>query len=474
MWDLRDTFFYVNLAADSGRTAAYFLGAPYAHDDFRIQFNDCGFERQAFYVTEWFDDASDRASATRRRRSGGGRVRDRRGALCRWNDQRHVSSDQTGAALAEACVTVVDENGRSVGGALTGPDGSYSVHGLAQGAWFVGFEDCLFDEHGPEWFDDVPVRSACLFCSVDGGDPVGDGADPVQVELATEISGVDALLSRQGIEGTVTDSATGQPIEGCSIVVWGEEIDGGQSGRGTSTGPDGSYDFESIPVTGVHVEVFCPGGYLHEWYLDRADEGSADRISIQPRTVIGGIDLAVDRGGEINGTVTESTGGSAAADICVQAWQTGIDDPQGSEGFAITDDAGRYTIDSLPTGDYAVSFSDCGDRAQPLAQEFFDDAADYFTATPVNVRAGGSAVTVDGVLEVAGAIAGQIIDPSGEPASFSCVEVFTPAGWSVGWQQVGLDGRFSVGSLHQGDYHVFFDADPVAACGLLENDGSRL
>ena len=280
---------------------------------------------------------------------------------------------------------------------------------------------------------------------------------------------MDAILSRQGIAGTVTDSSTGQPIENCDVIVWGEEVDGSQTGRGTQTGADGSYDFESLPVTDVHLEVFCGPGYLHEWYLIGRTKLQRIGSRSRPRTVIGGIDLAVDRGGEINGTVTLATDGSPAGDVCVQAWVTGVADPQGSQGFAITDDAGRYTIDSLPTGDYAVSFFDCGDRAVPLAQEFFDAAADYFTATPVHVQVGGSALTVDATLEVAGAIAGQIVDPSGEPVVFSCVEVFTPAGWSVGFEQVGLDGRFSVGFLHQGDYQVFFDADPDAACGLLEN-----
>jgi carboxypeptidase family protein len=206
-----------------------------------------------------------------------------------------VSSDVTGTGLAEVCVEVVNESGGSFGGDLTGPDGSYFVAGLPEGARYVGFEDCLFDAHGPEWFDDVPIRTPFLSQAIGHGDPVGDGADPVQVELATEISGIDAVLSPQGIAGTVTDSVTGQPIEGCEVEVWGEEVDGVRSGRGTFTGPDGTYDFESLPVADVQVVVFCGPGYLREWYLDRQDAASADTISIQPRSVIAGIDLAVDR-----------------------------------------------------------------------------------------------------------------------------------------------------------------------------------
>ena len=450
LWDPRDAFRPVNVTT-TGSDGTYFVGAPYPHDDFRILFTDCR-DGERVYVSEWFDGASEFATSTPVAVNHAEVVSSVDAGLAVGGTiSGTVSSDVTDGALAEACVVVLDENGESIGGDLTAPDGSYSVGGLADGERFVGFEDCLFRGHGPEWWNDVPVRSELLDFAVYGGDPIGDGAEPVHVRAATETSGVDAVLSPQGIDGTVTDSATGQPIEGCGVTVWGEEVDGTQTGLGTDTAADGGYSFESLPVTDVHVEVFCPGGYLHEWYVDQPDEASADRIAIQPKTVTQRIDIEVDAGGSISGVVTDEATGRPI-DACVEVRNLGEADRFGSSplGFTCTDSDGTYLLSGLPEGDLAVSFF-----AEGYGTEWFDDQPDSASATPVSVTTGNESTGVDAALEVGGSIRGTLLNAAtSEVAPFEYVQVFTMAGDRIGFDQAGSDGIWEIGNLRTGSYKV--------------------
>jgi hypothetical protein len=463
-------------AAITTTDGTYFVGTPWP-EDWVVQYRDC--RDAAVYVEEYYDDQPTSHTATPIT-VGSGEVASGidAGLSVGGTIEGIVTVEEEGAPLDFVCVGVSNAQGDTVAGALTAGDGSFSIGGLRDDIYFVGFDDCFYDRYAPEWWNDRPNRGPHLFSS---GDPIDDGADPVHVELATVTPGTDAGLSPQGIAGTITDAATGEPAD-CVVEVWSEFIDGYATGRHTFTGPDGTYVFGSLPATTVYVgAVFCPG-YLEKWYDGASEVSGATRIDVQPKTVVHGIDIQVDRGGSISGTVTaEATG--EPIDACIEVRMLGEADRYGFAplGGVCTESDGSYLVDALPPGDVAVSF-----YAEGYGVEWYDDQPDSAHATPVSVVSGVETSGVNAALEVGGSIRGTLFSAAtGEPVPWEWVQVFTMAGDRIGWDQAGADGIWEIGNLQTGSYGVevqvefddtlasgFFDgeidlasADPVAVVG---------
>jgi uncharacterized repeat protein (TIGR01451 family) len=220
-------------------------------------------------------------------------------------------------------------------------------------------------------------------------------ADLVTVTAPNDTPGIDAALVLGGsISGTVTDQATGEPLERICVrsVNHLNETDGH-----VTTDADGAYTLRGL-AAGTHRVRFADecggsGDYLMEWYDDRPTLSDADPVTVVGAADTSGIDAGLTRGGSISGTVTDEVTDEPLAGICVT-----VSDNVGFSAFAETDASGDYTVRGLPTGRLGVAFFDFCSGTQDYVTEFFDDKPSFAKADRISVTAPEAVTGIDAAL----------------------------------------------------------------------------
>jgi hypothetical protein len=202
-------------------------------------------------------------------------------------------TDAGGDPIPDICVTVTPLDGSIVEAQQVSTDalGEYRVIGLSTRSYTVSFEDCDY-VYVSEWYDGAPFPD---------GDPT-----PVPVVAGVVTDGIDAHLARYGtISGTVTNEA-GDPLQDMCIIA---SADDGAFAFSAATDADGHYLVGALgdpaspdPVDYV-VEFFdCSGVYGDEFYDNRFDFDSADRISVTFGQDTPGIDAVLQSVAPVNTT----------------------------------------------------------------------------------------------------------------------------------------------------------------------------
>jgi protocatechuate 3,4-dioxygenase beta subunit len=250
-----------------------------------------------------------------------------------------VTDAGTGEPISGALVSlrppVFPEAGGQDGGfwitAVTGDDGTYLIEHVLAGAYAI---------------------SARSF----GYTP----SEPVSVEVVDgEVSVVDITLDPLtfgSLEGTVTDAATGDPIEGAWVVArmsHGHAEGGDHPDCGwysAQTDASGHYLFEELIAGDYSVYVWAAGYPM----------ATAQAEVIGDETTV--VDFALEglAFGNIEGTVTDAATGDpvelALVMLCPAAPDAGGRGQQSSDcGYhAVTDANGFYSIDEVLVGTYSV------------------------------------------------------------------------------------------------------------------------
>jgi hypothetical protein len=134
------------------------------------------------YAPEWFNDRR-QASLADTVTVIGDQVITANVTLERWGRIRGLVTDHAGEPVAATCVDAYQQEGVSLGQAVTSSLGEYELGGLAQGTYRIRFSSC--DGSGtPLWY-----RDSLTFA----------GADPVQVQLEQVVTGIDASLQGPAI-----------------------------------------------------------------------------------------------------------------------------------------------------------------------------------------------------------------------------------------------------------------------------------
>lgn len=222
---------------------------------------------------------------------------------------------------------------------LTGSDGSYTLPELPAGEYEVSF-----------WPWPLPY----------GSEFVG----PVTVGIG-DTGGVDVALTRRAaIQGTVTATADGLPVEEVEVCAYDEAT--GELAECAWTGADGTY---SIPLYEGEFKVeFWPGSSgrtLAVQFYDHSDRWTdADVVSLAEEEWVSGIDADMAPGATISGNVSSLATGQPLEEIRVCS----IDAPTGQLWICTwTNAAGNYAMRSHSQGEYKVVFS-------PELREFFPEA----------------------------------------------------------------------------------------------------
>lgn len=238
---------------------------------------------------------------------------------------------------------------------------------------------------------------------------------------------------RGSITGTVTDSETGDPIEGATVGIQS------QYGIGsTTTGPDGTYTFADLRPGEYEITTSATGYRSSDPVTVTVDSTGNDEV----------LDIALDPVDEdlessLSGTVTNAATGDGLDGVTVTATSS-------TETYtAITASDGTYTIESIEPGTYTV---------------VADGSPEYSIETVENVEIGsGEDVVQNFQLQPAdGSISGTVRTSADTPISGVTVMVRDPTtGNAIGSVVTGSDGTYSIPVPGDRTYDVIADGTAV-------------
>jgi len=321
--------------------------------------------------------------------------------------------------------------------AYTDTNGNYTIGGLPSGSYKVYFRPTS-GNYLAEWYDDKSVF---------------DSATPVSVTAGTTTSNINAILSPGGIiTGNVVDTA-GLPVKSATVYAYDATVQ--TSVASTSTDTQGSYSIQGLP-TGAYKVYFKPStNHLPEWYSDKNSYQDASPISVIAGATTPNINAILSPGGIISGHVVDASGAGLKS-ISVLAYPTST---QVSTRSTSTDASGNYAVEGLATGSYKVFFSP--PTSMNYLSEWYDDKADFNSASPVAVTAGSTTPNINATLAPGGIIAGRVTNAAGSGLQYVDVWIYDAtksyARYSyVRWLYTDVDGNYAAAGLRSGNYKVFF------------------
>ena len=240
-------------------------------------------------------------------------------------------------------------------------------------------------------------------------------------EASLDLIGINFALQTGGsIAGTVTDSQTGMPLPNMKVQVSGEDID-----LQVCTGANGEYLFSGLALD-IAFQIISGGdssacggvpGYAQSHWesLDAGNETNQIMLTGEMKAVTG-INIALQIGGTVSGTVTDLKTGQLLANIPVVLSSDNIVER------ACTDVNGQYLVEGLPLdvafrAGSAGENTDCGGTA--YIQAYWQNTAEADFATLITLTREAPIVTgIDFALRTGGSIAGIVTDAeTGLPVS---------------------------------------------------------
>lgn len=213
-------------------------------------------------------------------------------------------------------------------------------------------------------------------------------------------TGIDVELDpAAAIEGTVTRSIDGEPVEEVEVCAW--DINTEEFGGCTESGSGGTYALE-VPAGEWGVEFWTgfSGQNLAYQYFDHRDRWSeADPVLVAEGAVVTGIDAELDPGATISGHVTAAATGAGLEGIPVCAIDASTDVLAVCNG---TYEGGEYELPFLPAGQYKVVFSidfnewfeTEGFESDAFPTQFWNNQTSLAAANVISLSTGQS---VDGI-----------------------------------------------------------------------------
>jgi len=299
---------------------------------------------------------------------------------------------------------------------------------------------------------------------------------------------VAAYAQSTTLQGTVTNSATGQSVAGAFVTLAGPT---GLTIGTVSTNAAGQYSIGFLPPATYYMYVTA-AGLLGEFHnnLPCPVTGCVSVLApgSTPLTLMGGtatVNVSLDPAASISGTVTAVGTGAEIAGVQVVLWVAAPGGGVIGAGSSYTGAGGVYTIAGLPPGSYWLSTN----APAPFVDEWYGDQQCLGPCgqgpepggVPVTVGVGQPATGRDFALAVGGRLTGKVTRASsGAPAASVAVRVYAAAAnrfLNVGTAVTDAAGDYQLGGLADGRYQlatdntlglideVFDDLPCTATCG---------
>ena len=395
------------------------------------------FSPQGPWAPEWYNGKFSQSAANKVRILAGKVTGGINAVMRRAGVVTGTVTAPSGRKLARVCVAITTAKGVELNQAITKTDGTYRIGGLDPGRFKVVFVPACnpkLADFGSVWWPHSPTRTK---------------AELIRVRLGKTTSGVNGILPRLGeITGVIRlGDMSGRPLAGMCISVNGltpsatQFADGTSRRNGTYSIPglsSGKYDVESNPGCGNNGN-YAAAEYPH-----------------QVKVVVGkttrGIDLFLQPGGMVTGTVTDAASNGPLGGICVS-------DIDGD--FAVTNSEGSYRIKQMSAGTTSISFSGgCGNKGS-YAPQSYDALANEAAATPVHIRAGETTAGIDAAMLPGATITGQVARQGGRQLGNVCVSAVSPSEIRNTFLfifplAISHKGRYTIRNLAPGLYGVTF------------------
>lgn len=339
-----------------------------------------------------------------------------------------------------AGVSIFDSAGDFVNSGLTDVNGEFEVGGLRTGTHYAVAGD---DELITEIWPDLPVLPGDPFDPTTG--------DPIAVTVGQTTSGVDFMLDERGsVSGTVTEAATGQEVPNARVRLYADD--------GTLVMFDGvagtTYLLSGIFPGTYYVEVRESTNLVHEGYDDIHCLGDCDLpltpVAVALNSETTGIDFALEEGGVVKGTVTNSANATP-----VQAAVEIYDSAGTLRESTVADATGLYKIKGVPTGSYYLRARRIGYRSEVYDDIECDEGCDVTIGAPVAAALGATTNGIDFALDPLGSISGQVTRSAGGAGIPNVVvEVFDSAGDLVTEAYTDESGSYLTDWLPVGTYYA--------------------
>ena len=151
--------------------------------------------------------------------------------------------DDTGAPIGSVCVAVESTNWNWVGGAWTGPDGSYITDPLLPGNWVISFQDCREQR---SVMNTLWTGTDAVINDINAATPIAVTGDSGQQGPFDQVMQIGGTLS-----GVVTND--NGPISDACVNAQTIEGNSSQWLAGTNSAPDGTFTLG--PVLGENVII---------------------------------------------------------------------------------------------------------------------------------------------------------------------------------------------------------------------------
>ena len=222
----------------------------------------------------------------------------------------------------------------------------------------------------------------------------------------------------------------------------------------------GTYELTHVaPISGGYTVYFrdcgAPVTYVPQYYGGDYSLASASTLTPTVAAPSSGIDGHLTGGGAIEGTITDASGQAITSGVCADAeTQDGTDGSYGSQSASVSG-SGAYEIGGLPSGDYSVSFYDCGPR---------NDLSQTLPGT-VHVTIGQPTTGVNVSMQPAATISGHVYGGAGTgtPLGGICVVATDDTTGQLQTEEVytAADGSYTFDHILPSDsYTVQFDNAP--------------
>jgi hypothetical protein len=343
-----------------------------------------------------------------------------------------VTDQVTNVPIAGTWVSLFDSGGRSLGLAVTAPDGSYRFSGLVAGSYRLRFADPT-GNHVAEYWDNRPTLAWAKAIAASAGGTIAANASLAPLTVVT---------------GVVRDGATGLPL----AKMWVSLLDAGGKPVGLLiTGADGRYRFGYLAMASYRLRFSDPtGGHATSYWRDATTFASATAVVAAGGTVVADGVLAPLT--TIEGSITDQVTAGPVAGAMV----TVLNESGTPITYTQADASGWYRFLNLVAGTYRLLFAD---PTAAHTSEYWNDAATFASATPL--RAAGGKVTADVALTPLSTVRGQLRDRvTLQPIPGARVVLYAPSGSTLAMAFTDADGAFVFVNLAPASYRLGF-GDPT-------------
>lgn len=261
------------------------------------------------------------------------------------------------------------------------------------------------------------------------------------------------------ITGRVIAEDTGEPIAGAQVYAF--SANNSFVSMRTETNDDGTYELPELRSGAYYVQAYAEG-YFNQFYDGVLNIEHATTVAVIDQETASDINFAMNQGGTISGTVTGADGAPiSGANIQVSALRERGDYDGYFYGWAVTDDAGSYTVSGLGDGDYVVGVHHYGPNY--YVNKWYDNAGSFEEATPVPVTLGEDTSDINFVIEsptAFGSIAGALRLEDGAPLQNAIVRlesIDTPGFYYFDYAYPDENGNYAMDDVPVGTYRVVLE-----------------